>query len=149
MQKCEARLKYARIVHDGEEDRDEEVVLDACVYARIVHDDEEDRDEEVVLDACVFPRRIVSSAALRRGVGQNMMCEEGSCDKRNIVVVEDDTIHVLCDTVSFQTVRQRVVRAGLRVVCDWSDQCPRPKVCCSQTLVSHDSSKNSSFALDA
>ena len=27
-------------------------------------------------------------------------------------------------------------------------QRPRPKVCCSQTLVSRDSSKNSSFALD-
>ena len=28
-------------------------------------------------------------------------------------------------------------------------QCPRPNVCCSQTLVSRDSSKNSSSALDA
>ena len=43
---------------------------------------------------------------------------EGSCDKRNTVVKEGNTINVLCDTVSFKTVRLRVVRAGFRVVCD-------------------------------
>ena len=84
----------------------------------IVDDAEDDRDEEVVLDACVFPHRIVSPEAslLRRRIERDV--REGSCDKRNVVFAESDAIHVLYAIFSFKTVRLRVVRAGLRDVCD-------------------------------
>ena len=75
--------------------------------ARIVDDAEDECDGE-----------IVSLGASRSGRQTERVVREASCDKRSTVVKEGDTISVLCDTVSFKTVRLRVVRAGLRVVCD-------------------------------
>ena len=58
---------------------------------------------------------------------------EASCNKRNTVVKEGDTINVLCDTVSFKTFRLRVVRAGLRVV---SESCERSVFAAQGLLIS-------------
>ena len=86
--------------------------------ARVVDEAKDEFDEEIVLNACVFPHRTVSLGASRSGRQTERDVPKASCDKRNTVVKEGDTINVLCDTVSFKTVRLRVVRAGSRVVCD-------------------------------
>ena len=87
-------------------------------HARIVDDAEDERDDEVVLDACFFPHRAASLGAspLRRRTERDV--RKDSCGNRNMVFAEGDAIHVLCATVSFKTARLRVVRTSSRVVCD-------------------------------
>ena len=75
-------------------------------------------DKEIVLNACAFPHRTVSPGASRSARQTERDVREASCDKRNTVVKEGDTVNVLCDSVSTETVRLRTVRAGLRVVRD-------------------------------
>ena len=65
--------------------------------------------------------------------------QRDSCDKVHIVFTEGGDIHVLCVIVSFETARRRVVQTSSRVMCY------RKKDVCSQTLVSRNSSENSSF----
>ena len=61
-----------------------------------------------------------------------------SCDEVHMVLTEGEDIHMLCANQFASPVRQ------LRPV-----SFPRSKDVRSQTLVSRNSSKNSSFALDA
>ena len=74
-------------------------------HARIEDDAEDERDEEVVLDACFFPHRTASSevSPLRRRTEHDVL--KNSRDKENRVFAEEDAIHVLCAIVLFKTVR--------------------------------------------
>ena len=101
---------------------------------RVVDEAEDECDGEIVLNACVFPHRTVSPGVSRSGRQTERDVREASCDRRNTLVKEGDTINVLCDTVSFKTVRLRAVRAGLRVVCD----CCERSVSAAQGLLMSD-----------
>ena len=120
-------------------------------HACMVDDAEDERDEETFLDACFFLHRtaIIGSSPLRRRTERDV--RQNSYGRRNRVVAEGDAIHVLNSTVPLKTARLRVVRTSSPVV--WvivaGGQGPRPKLRCSQTVVSRGSSKKSFFALDA
>ena len=121
--KCEVRIKAweARVIQLEALGAARECWLKLVArlkQARTVDDAEDECDAEIVLDASIFPYRTVSPGASRSERETERDVREASCDKRNTVVKEGDTINVLCDTVSSKTVRLRVVRAGLRVVCD-------------------------------
>ena len=124
------------------------------LVARLEHDRtnddaEDERNEEDLCD-CFFPQYIASpgvSPLMRRTERE---VRRDSCDKVHIVFTDGDDIHVLLPLFHSRQLDDgwcKPVRESCLTVA--GGQFLRSKAVCSQTLVNRNSSKNSSFALDA
>ena len=124
--------------------------IGSSVEARPDDEAEDERDEEVILDACFFPHGTASPGAspLRRHTERDM--REDSCAKGTLSSRWSDAIHVPSAIVLFKAARLQEVRISSRVLCD---SCG-PSVPATQGVLLSDcgqsrSCENSSFAPDA
>ena len=93
--KLGARMKHDRIDDDAEDERNEEGLRD-CLFSQYYANP----------GVCPLRRRT------EREVRQD------SSGEVHIVFTEGNTIHLLYATVSFKTIRRRVVQTSSRVTCD-------------------------------